>query len=52
MVNEGQGVQVPLVEVARKAGLIRWDLSLDTGIMLVVAIVLASAGALSFSKAE
>lgn len=46
------GVQVPLVEVARRAGLIRWDLTFDIGIMAAVAFVLATLGSLSFSKAE
>lgn len=41
-----------LVEVAKVAGLIRWDLGFDVGIMALVAVVLAAAGAVSFSTAE
>lgn len=48
----GQGVQVALAEAARQAGLIRWDLAQDVGILAVVAVVLSVAGAVSFSRAE
>jgi ABC-2 type transport system permease protein len=42
----------PLAEVARLAGLIRWDLPFDVAIIALVAAVLASTAAFSFSKAE
>jgi ABC-2 type transport system permease protein len=45
-------VQKPLVEIARAAGLIRWDLALDTGIMAAVAVLLGGLAAWSFSMAN
>lgn len=52
IISAGHGVQVSLTEVARQAGLIRWDLGLDVGVMAALALVLAFLGSLSFSKAE
>ncbi|MBU6428771.1 MAG: ABC transporter permease [Cyanobacteria bacterium REEB65] len=46
------GMAVPLGEIARKAGLIRWDLGFDVTIMALVAFALASVGSLSFSRAR
>jgi ABC-2 type transport system permease protein len=51
MIRTEMGEQ-PLVEVARYAGLIRWDLSFDLMIITLVAAVLASAAAFRFSAAE
>lgn len=48
----GWGARVSLAEVARQAGLIRWDLGFDVGLMAVFALVLAFLGSLSFSRAE
>lgn len=52
LVAVGHGVTMSLAEVARNAGLIRWDLSLDVAVMAAVAMVLASIGILSFSRTE
>lgn len=52
LVTVGHGVTMSLAEVARNAGLIRWDLSLDVAVMAAVAMVLASVGILSFSRTE
>lgn len=52
VVTLGQGVQVTLAQVAREAGLIRWDLAQDVGVMALFAVTLALAGAISFSRAE
>ncbi len=52
MVNVGQGVKVSLAELARQAGLIRWDLTVDIAVMAAVAVVLATIGSLSFSRTE
>jgi len=52
MVNVGQGVKISLAEMARQAGLIRWDLTVDIAVMAAVAVVLANIGSLSFSKTE
>lgn len=52
MVKVNNGLQIPLTEVARKAGLIRWDLASDVGIMALVSLFMAIAGAISFSRAE
>jgi hypothetical protein len=38
--------------VARQAGLIRWDLGLDVGLMAVFALGLAFPGSFSFSRDE
>ena len=43
---------VPLLQVARTAGLIRWSLSFDVLVMAGAATVLAVAGAWSFSKSS
>ncbi|MGB9903250.1 MAG: ABC transporter permease [Desulfotomaculales bacterium] len=48
----GWGARVPLAEVARQAGLIRWDLGFDVGLVAVFALALAFLGSLSFSRAE
>ncbi len=42
----------PLIDVARAGGLVRFQLGFDVTLMTVVAIVLAWAGAWSFSKAQ
>jgi ABC-2 type transport system permease protein len=52
MVRVGQGIEKPLVELARNFGLIRWDLGFDLAILALVTLVLSTAGAVSFSKAE
>jgi hypothetical protein len=48
----GWGARVSLAEVARQAGLIRWDLGFDVGLVAVFALALAFLGSLSFSRAE
>ncbi len=42
----------PLVEVARAAGLIRWDLALDAAVLAGLAVLLASVAAVTFSTAD
>ena len=44
--------QTSLLEVARNAGLIRWSLAFDLGVMVVAAAALASAGAYMFSRSN
>ena len=46
------GVTTSLIELARQGGLVRYALGFDVALMAVVAIVLAGAGAWSFSKAQ
>jgi ABC-2 type transport system permease protein len=41
-----------LLEVARQAGLIRWDLGLDLGVLTLVAGLLAAVAALRFNQAD
>jgi ABC-2 type transport system permease protein len=41
-----------LMELARSAGLINWDLGLDMAIMGLVAVVLAGVAAARFSQAD
>jgi ABC-2 type transport system permease protein len=45
-------VSRPLVDVARQAGLILWSLPFDVALMTLAAVVLAGAGAWSFSKSQ
>ncbi len=52
MVNIGPGIQKPLLEIAKQAGLVRWSLSLDIAVLMAVAFVLVTIGTLSFSRAE
>ncbi|BAF58957.1 ABC-type polysaccharide/polyol phosphate export systems, permease component [Pelotomaculum thermopropionicum SI] len=52
LIYTGPGIQVPLVEVARQAGLVCWNLGLDIGVMTAFALGLAFLGSLSFSRAE
>jgi ABC-2 type transport system permease protein len=47
-----QGVQVPLAEMARNGGLIRFGLATDLMVMTLSAVVLATAGAWAFTKAN
>ena len=42
----------PLIDVARAGGLVRFQLGFDVALMVIVAIVLAWAGAWQFSKAQ
>jgi ABC-2 type transport system permease protein len=42
----------PLIDVARAGGLVRYELGFDVALMTIVAVVLAVAGAWSFSKAQ
>jgi ABC-2 type transport system permease protein len=42
----------PLIDVARQGGLVRWTLGFDVVLMTLVALVMAGAGAWSFSKAQ
>lgn len=51
LVRLGGGLETTLAELARTAGLIRWDLSFDISVMALVAAALAAAGAVSFSRA-
>jgi ABC-2 type transport system permease protein len=46
------GMTVPLAEMARQAGLVRWDLGLDALVMAGAALLLASAAAYRFNRAE
>ena len=46
------GSQTTLVEVAKAAGLIRLDLAHDIGLMTIIAVVLATLGAINFSRAD
>jgi ABC-2 type transport system permease protein len=41
-----------LADVARNAGLIRWDLGFDIGIMILTAVVLIAVAAFRFSRAD
>jgi len=43
---------IPLLELARTSGLIRWTLAFDVLIMFTAAAVLAAAGAYSFSRSN
>jgi ABC-2 type transport system permease protein len=51
-VTMGPGFEVPLVTVAKAAGMVRWDLAQDLVVMLVVAVLLASVGAYSFATSD
>lgn len=51
VVQAGGGLQTTLAQMARAAGLIRWDLGFDVAVMALVALLLATAGAVSFSRA-
>lgn len=46
------GSSLSLLALARQAGLIRWSLSFDIGVLVVVALVLMGVGTLSFNRAE
>ena len=45
-------VTQPLIDVARAGGLVRYELGFDVALMTIVAVLLAVAGAWSFSKAQ
>jgi ABC-2 type transport system permease protein len=51
MVTMAGGATMPLLEMARKGGLVHWALSFDLAIMTLSAAALAAAGAWTFSKA-
>ena len=44
------GLRISLVDLARHAGLVHWDLGFDVGLMLLVALILTGLGAYSFSR--
>jgi ABC-2 type transport system permease protein len=52
MVAPVGGVATSLADIARQAGLIRWDLSTDVAMMTAFAVVLTVAGAWSFSSSQ
>jgi ABC-2 type transport system permease protein len=43
---------IPPLEMARQAGLVRWDLGLDIAIMTLVAVVLAAFASIRFNQAD
>jgi len=47
-----EGVTVPLAEMARRAGLVRWDLGSDALVMAGVALLLAAAAACRFNRTD
>ncbi len=49
MVKLPGGLQTSLVSLGRHAGLIRWGLGFDAGVMLLVSLILTTLGAFSFS---
>ena len=51
VVTMAGGASVPLLEMARRGGLVHWGLSFDLAIMTLSAAALAAAGAWAFSKA-
>lgn len=52
LVDAGNGVKFSLLEMAKQAGLIQWDLATDLGVIIVGSILLAFLGAFSFSKSK
>ncbi|GAW91387.1 ABC transporter permease [Calderihabitans maritimus] len=52
VIKLGQGIEKSLLEIARQAGLVRWNLSIDILVLMAVAFVLVIVGTLSFSKAD
>jgi ABC-2 type transport system permease protein len=46
------GMTVPLAEMARRAGLVRWELGFDALVMAAAALLLAAAAAYRFNRAE
>ena len=52
MIPGANGALESLSAVAHAAGLLRWSLSFDVAMMTIAAVVLAAAGAWSFSKSQ
>jgi ABC-2 type transport system permease protein len=51
MIGTGDAAR-PLIDLARQGGLVHHSLGVDVALMTLVAVVLAAAGALSFSKTQ
>ena len=46
------GIHLSLLTLARQAGLMRWSLSFDIGVLVIVALILMGVGTVSFNRAE